>query len=349
MAKVIDTVADCKLLFNSPVKNESALILLRSRLRAITQRMGFPERKQENMLLVASEMVSNQLKHAAGCGLIQLWQQPGPVLDMLALDYGPGIANLERAQRDGYSSVNTLGKGLGSISRLSDDSYIYTQPANASGVKKWNGAVFLARFYPPNTVFEGLMPPKFEVGLFSRSLSDDRYNGDRIYMHHDNGKLRWLHLDGLGHGEHAQAATANLGAHLAHCDTSDALLTAIDRQLKETRGAVAIATEFNLHGRSLNILGVGDMHAHLMDQDEMKNLSFSPGILGKEHKKTLPFRLDYSKNSLIISCSDGIRRNWEASSFNGLFQQHPQMIAYTLGNIMCRISDDQSVCVVRTD
>ena len=163
MAKVIDTVADCKLLFNSPVKNESALILLRSRLRAITQRMGFPERKQENMLLVASEMVSNQLKHAAGCGLIQLWQQPGPVLDMLALDYGPGIANLERAQRDGYSSVNTLGKGLGSISRLSDDSYIYTQPANASGVKKWNGAVFLARFYPPNTVFEGLMPPKFEV------------------------------------------------------------------------------------------------------------------------------------------------------------------------------------------
>lgn len=345
----LDSATDCRLLYNSPVQNESALILLRSRLTAISQRLGFPERKRENMLLVASEMVTNQLKHAGGRGLIQIWQQPGPVLDMLALDYGPGIANLEHAQKDGYSSVNTLGKGLGSIRRLSDESYIYTQQANATGVKKWNGTIFLARFYPGGKELEGHSPAILELGLFSRSLSDDRYNGDRIYLHHAKDKLRWLHLDGLGHGEQAQAATANLATHLAHCETPDALLMAVDRQLKDTRGAVAIAGELALIGRTLNIRGVGDMHAHIMDGDEMQNLSFAPGILGKEHKMPAPFKLNFGRRCLVITCSDGIRRNWDVSNFSGLFQHHPQLIAYTLGNIMSRISDDQSICIVRTD
>lgn len=349
MIKVLDSASDCKLLYNSPVQNESTLILLRSRLVAITQRLGFPERKRENMLLVASEMVSNQLKHAYGRGMIQVWQQPGPVLDMLALDYGPGIANLEHAQQDGYSSVNTLGKGLGSIRRLSDESYIYTQTAHAAGSKKWTGTLFLARFHRGGTEEESPAAPRLEVGLFSRSLSDDRYNGDRIYLHQASGKLRWLHLDGLGHGEQAQAATAHLATHLAHCETPDALLQAIDRQLKDTRGAVAIACELALIGRTLNILGVGDMHAHVIDGDEIQNLSFAPGILGKEHKLPAPFTLNFGKRCLVVTCTDGIRRNWDISSFSGLFQQHPQLIAYTLGNIMGRISDDQSLCIVRTD
>ena len=345
MIRTFDSATDCKLLYSSPVQNESAIILLRSRLAAISQRMGFPERKRENMLLVASEMITNLIKHAGGSGLIQIWQQPGPVLDILALDYGPGIANLERAQKDGYSSANTLGKGLGSIHRLSDESYIYTQTASAIGVQKWNGTLFLARFYPGSPEIDGRVSPKLEVGLFSRSLSDDRYNGDRIYLHQANGKLCWLHLDGLGHGEQAQAATANLAPHLAHCDTPDALLKAIDRQLKDTRGAVAIACELDLIERILNIRGVGDMHAHIMDGDEMQNLSFAPGVLGKEHKLPAPFTLKFGKRCLLITCSDGIRRNWDVSNFTGLFQHHPKLIAYTLGNIMGRISDDQSIFV----
>ena len=124
---------------------------------------------------------------------------------------------------------------------------------------------------------------------------------------------------------------------------------AIDRQLKDTRGAVAIACEIDLIGRTFNIVGVGDMHAHIMDGDDMQDLSFAPGILGKEHKSPAPFTRNFGKRCLAITCTDGIRRNWDASNFTGLFQQHPQIIAYTLGNIMGRISDDQSLCIVRTD
>jgi len=184
-----------------------------------------------------------------------------------------------------------------------------------------------------------------EIGLFSRPLSDNRYNGDRIYLQKTGDTLRWLHLDGLGHGEQAQAATANLASHLSHCDTPASVLAAVDRQLKGTRGAVAIIGELGLAGKALNILGIGDMHAHVMGNEEMHNLSFAPGVLGKEHNNPAQFRFAFGKRCLMITCTDGIRRNWDVSNFPGLFHQHPQLIAYTLGNIMGRISDDQSLCV----
>lgn len=357
MTRVYDSATDCRLLYNSPVQNESALILLRSRLSAIAQRLGFPDGKRENMLLVASEMVSNQVKHANGRGLFQVWQQPGPILDILALDFGPGISCLSQARVDGYSSANTLGKGLGSIQRLSDESFVYTQQESISPTRKWSGTVFLSRFHPGSRKIDSIDSDKvardsastLEIGLFSRSLSDDRYNGDRIYLQKTGDSLRWLHLDGLGHGEQAQAATANLAAYLSHCDSSDSILSAVDQQLKGTRGAVAITGELGLSGKALNILGVGDMHAHVLDDEDMHNLSFAPGVLGKEHQKPDPFHLAFGKRCLAISASDGIRRNWDVSNFPGLFHQHPQLIAYTLGNIMGRISDDQSLCVVSID
>ena len=341
MTKIFDTATDCKLLYSGPTKNESALILLRSKLAAIAHRIGISDIKRENMLLVASELVQNNIKHAGGSGMIQVWMQPGPILDILALDYGPGITDLPRAEQDGYSTANTFGKGLGAIRRLSDESYVYTQPEHLGKTKKWSGTVFLARFILGSD--KDFTPNK--VGIFSRSLSDKRYNGDRIYWQRNGNILRWLHLDGLGHGEEALSATANLAKHFTQSDKLDTILEKVDCQLANTRGAVAIISEIDLAERDLQLLGVGDMHAHIYDQEQMQMLSFAPGILGKEHRSTSPFQTTLGKRALIVTASDGIRRNWDTENFTGLFTHHPQLIAYTLGNIMGRVSDDQSIFV----
>ena len=148
MIAAFDSTKDCKLLFDSAARNESALILLRAKLSVIAQRLGISELKTGNMLLVASELVSNNIKYAGGRGMIQMWQQPGPVLDLVSLDFGPGIPDLELAEQDGYSTANTLGKGIGSVRRLSDELHIYTQLLNPGQQKKWSGSVFLARFFP---------------------------------------------------------------------------------------------------------------------------------------------------------------------------------------------------------
>lgn len=343
MPVIIDSIADCKLLHSSATQDESTIIVLRSKLVAIASRLGISDLKRENMLLVAAELASNNIKHAKGRGMIQIWQQPGPILDILALDYGPGIADLSRAEEDGYSTANTFGKGLGAIRRLSDEAYIYTQQESGDKEKKWSGTVFLARFHVDA---KKKAKPDVELGLFSRSLSDTRYNGDRIYLRKNGKRLCWLHLDGLGHGEEAQAATDNLAAHLSHSGEAETILDGVDLQLVKTRGAVGVVCEVDLVRRSMRLLGVGDMHAHIYDGEQMQQVFFAPGILGREHRTTLPFGAVLGKRSVVLTASDGIRRNWDIGSFSGLFNQHPQLIAYTLGNIMGRISDDQSICVL---
>ena len=342
MSELFDSAVDCKLLFNSVTQSESALILLRAKLVAITRRLGVSNLERENMLLVAAELVSNNVKHAACRGMVQLWMQPGGVLDMLSLDYGPGIADLASAEEDGYSTSSTLGKGLGAIRRLSGESYIYTQQAQAGQPRKWSGTVILARFFLDKSKEK---KSAFKFGLYSRSLSDERYNGDRIYLQKHGRTLRWLHLDGLGHGEEAQAATADLAAHLLDDESPQAILAMVDRQLHDTRGAVAISGEIDLANYSLRLSGVGDMNAHIYDQEQVQHIAFAPGILGREHRTANVLQTGFGKKCVIVTASDGIRRNWDAANFAGLFNQHPQLIAYALGNIMGRISDDQSICV----
>lgn len=338
----IDSLETCKLLFNEHIESESAGILLRSRLQATGRRLGFSDSQREHMALVAAEMVSNQVKYAQGRGMIQIWQQPGGALDLFALDYGPGIANLSQAERDGFSTGQTLGKGLGSIRRLSDESGIYSRLAATDNA--WHGTALWARFSLPKRT-EALA---VEVGLFSRALSDDRFNGDRIYLAHRGGnKLRWLHLDGLGHGEGAQQATSNLGGHIVHSDSLDDLLPTLDRELSGGRGAVAIMAELDWKAKRLEIMGVGDMHAHLFQNEALQSISFAPGILGREHKTSNASVIPLKAPVVVETASDGIRRGTPDSSFPGLFQQHPQLIAYVLGNIMGRAADDQSLCVIR--
>ena len=344
MSLLVDSARACKLYYTNAVQNEAAGILVRSKLFAIGQRLGFSEVKRENMALVAAELISNQLKYARGRGLIQIWEQPGPVLDIFALDYGPGIGNLNLAQQDGYSSSHTLGKGLGSVQRLADAVHVYTRPEQPEGrERKWSGTAVLARFHRNKPEAR----PPFELGLYARALTDERHNGDHFYVQRTDSGLRWLHLDGLGHGIEAEQATCNLGNHLLSEQTLLATLATIDRQLHGTRGAVAILGEIELKTRQFHLAGVGDMQAYIAQDEGLQHHVFPPGVLGKEHKKIVSMQLAVGPGSLLMSTTDGIRRNWDEQSFPGLLRLHPQLIAYALGNIMGRISDDQSLCAIR--
>ena len=340
MDKVFDSATDCRLIYSSPAQNKSTLTVLDSKLTALAERFQISDTKKESMLRVATAMLSNQIKHAGGRGQIQLWQQPGPILDILAVDYGPGIIPSRPAE------MLADGKGLTTIRQLSDESFTYSQPESVGASKKWNGAIFLSRFHVSSDTRETGDLTGFKVGLFSSSASDNHHNGDRIYLYKFGKTLRWLHLDGLGHGIHAQATTDHLASHLVHCESPETLLFAVNRQLVGTRGAVAVSGEMDAAHHTLQLLGVGDMHAHLYNSKTISDIPFTPGILGREHQPLTPFHAEFSKKCMIITASDGIRRNLDLGNFIDLFSQPPQLIAYTLGNIMGRISDDQSLCVL---
>lgn len=343
MNLVVDSSRSCLLHYDTPVKSQASALLIRTKLFAIGRRFGFTETKCEQMGLVATEIISNQLKYAQGRGHIQIWQQPGPVLDIFALDYGPGITNLNLAHQDGYSSGKTLGKGLGSIQRLADVTYIYTQTQQRQGKQRWHGTAVLSRFHAAK-----LQPPGgAELGLYARALSNARYNGDHFYIQLAQSKLRWLHLDGLGHGNEAYRATSGLGKYLLLDQPMLATWEIIERQLNCTRGAVALLGEVNLLTRQLNLMGVGDMRACVAQNRGLQHYTFPPGILGKAYKRPISIQLTLEAGALLMSSSDGIRRRWDAQSFPGLMHQHPQLIVYLLGSVMGRMSDDQSLCAIK--
>jgi len=213
--------------------------------------------------------------------------------------------------------------------------------------RKWTGTALLARFWV------GSRPQPWvgnlRVGLFSRSLADDRHNGDIIYLCPTHEGLRWLHLDGLGHGQIAEETTARLDYNVLLRRTPEELLAGTDRNLIGTRGAVGIAAEVLLAQNAHVLTGIGDMYAQVYNgrQHETESVFFPPGVLGKEHKHASVVRGSLCPEDLVMTASDGIRRNWDHQSLPGLFNRDPQLIAYVIGNIMGRMSDDQSLCVVQ--
>ena len=82
-------------------------------------RVGFDETATGRIALVATEMATNLLKHAAAGEIVvgTFADRDGAGLELLALDKGPGIADLGVALADGYSTAGSPGTGLGAVRR----------------------------------------------------------------------------------------------------------------------------------------------------------------------------------------------------------------------------------------
>src|SRR6185295_16575188 len=70
--------------------------------------------------IVVSELATNLHRHA-GTGeiLLQtLGDDDARVVEVIALDRGPGMSDVARCMSDGYSTAGTPGNGLGAVRRL---------------------------------------------------------------------------------------------------------------------------------------------------------------------------------------------------------------------------------------
>lgn len=110
-----------------------------SRLAA---RIGLSEHRAGEVALAVSEAASNLAKHAvAGAIVLRIVRTPQIAgIEFLALDHGPGMADVAASMRDGRSTTGTLGIGLGMVARLADTFDLHS----AAG----QGTVMLARFWP---------------------------------------------------------------------------------------------------------------------------------------------------------------------------------------------------------
>jgi serine/threonine-protein kinase RsbT len=103
-----------------PLTNEHDIVLSRQAVRRMAQQQGFSLVDQTKMVTAASELARNALIYGGG-GTLKWAMLSEGVKQGLRLtfeDHGPGIANLELAMTDGWSSGSGLGLGLTGTRRL---------------------------------------------------------------------------------------------------------------------------------------------------------------------------------------------------------------------------------------
>jgi serine/threonine-protein kinase RsbT len=117
------------------------IVAARQAGRALASRLGF-SRSDLTIVATAISEVARNIVEYAGRGEIRLspCQQGGRIgLCVVATDKGPGIPDVERALRDGYSTHRGLGLGLPGARRLMDEFEIVSEVGSGTTVtmKKW--------------------------------------------------------------------------------------------------------------------------------------------------------------------------------------------------------------------
>lgn len=124
------------------IRTAEDLLVVRHAVRAATQRAGFGLVDQTRIVTAASELARNAYVHGGGGTLaIEHVQRAGQRgLRLSVADQGPGIADVDRALTDGYTTGAGLGHGLGGARRLMDEFRVDTAPGQGTVVValRWN-------------------------------------------------------------------------------------------------------------------------------------------------------------------------------------------------------------------
>lgn len=324
------------------VIDDSHIGEVRRKAKKLATDIGLNEKGCGNTSIVATELATNLVRYAPGGELLfRTYQRNGQHgLELLAIDRGPGMANIPQALEDGFSTGGTPGNGLGAVRRLTTEFDIFsTQPG---------GTVVLARI--ANDTRE---PPKFtfDWGVVSRPAPNEIICGDTWRIAERPGELAIMVADGLGHGPlAAEAAHGAATAFESHSfDMPTELFMRADRTMRGTRGAALAVAQVDSSTRLLRYTGVGNIAGSLRSRDSTtgRGLVSHNGTVGVEMRKVQHFDYNCPDAALIVMHSDGLQTRWSFDPYPGLIHRHPAIVASVLWRDFTRGRDDVTVCVVR--
>lgn len=124
-----------------PVTSDVDILAARQQGKTLAAEAGFSLTDLTLIMTAISELSRNIITYAkkgeVELSLVEQGKERGIVV--VARDEGPGIADIDLAMTDGYSSANSLGLGLPGARRLMDDFEIVSKPGRGTTVtmKKW--------------------------------------------------------------------------------------------------------------------------------------------------------------------------------------------------------------------
>lgn len=126
-----------------PLRNQEDIVIARQLTRKWALEAGFNLVDQTKLITAASELARNTVIYGGGGTMaLELLENSGSRgLRLTFEDQGPGIADLQRALQDGYTTGNGLGLGLGGAKRLVNDFDIRSEVGKGTRVTitRWKG------------------------------------------------------------------------------------------------------------------------------------------------------------------------------------------------------------------
>ena len=295
--------------------------------------------------LAVTELGNNLLQHAEPGGWIltrALAGARGTGVEVLSVDRGPGIADVDLALNGAVAAPAGLGCGLAGVRRVSTEFDIYS--------RRGAGTVVLARFHTfAGGGAVGAATPRWS-GL-SVAIDGTTDCGDAWAVTDDGGRTTALLVDGLGHGPGAAEAARVAVDTFAHHAGEDleSLAQHIHAAMRVTRGGAAALCRLDVQQQRAEFVGVGNVAGRLVASSGGSQAMVSNnGTLGTELATPRIRRFDYqlADGTALVMSSDGVRDGFPLDEHPGLFDHDPLVVAAVIHGQCTRGTDDATVVVV---
>lgn len=329
-------------MFEVAVTEQSQVAEARRRAAAAAMAGGFDEQAAGRVALAATELATNLLKHGRGGRLLA--GVDGEHVDLLALDTGPGMADVARCMADGYSTAGTPGNGLGAVRRLARTFEVLSWPSKGTAV--------LARLYRDEPLSLTDAPAVEPVAGVVVPMPGELASGDAWSWHQDAGGRTVFVVDGLGHGPDAAAAANEAVAQFQRScgQPPQEILHAVHGAMRSTRGGAVGVARVDWASRVIAFAGVGNIAATFVPaapQAQVRRMVSHNGIAGHNARKIEAYDYPCGEGRLIMH-SDGIGTGWSLAAYPGAMRAHPLLLAGVLYRDFARGRDDATVVVADT-
>lgn len=324
-----------------PADDISRVGEVRRAVDALALKCGLAEEERGVLGVVATELATNLARHARqGVVLLRDTAPTGrPGVELIAVDCGPGMADVKLHFEDGYSTGGTSGHGLGAMRRLAHEMDVHSIPGS--------GTVVVARVFANASAGA---PRLVDVGIVCRPIDGEAVSGDGWAVSQDGDRAMILVVDGLGHGPSAaEAADAACAAFLKLTDRQPGdALRSIHESLRATRGAAVLVLEVKRteSGARATVAGAGNVAGSIVVPGGSRSLPSMNGTAGLQLRGVREFSADLTNPGRIVVNSDGVTTRWRLDAYPGILHHDPALAAALIHRDFSRGRDDATVMVL---
>ena len=314
--------------------------------RAVEQlatQLGAAEVRAAEIGIAVTEIASNVQRHGGdGTLLVRAVRDVDTaVVEVVAVDSGPGIADLGAALRDRSSTAGSLGIGMGAIARMAQWVEIATTE---------RGTVLVAGFDLQRGRPQAATARSVDAAGITRALAGDVCGDAYATRSHGRG-FSLMVADGSGHGPLAAAAsTAAVRTFLdpdRGAEPATEVLGRVHGALSGTRRAAVAVAEVDPEAETVRFAGIGNIAGAVLSAGGKRSMVSLGGVAGFRNPTIRTFEYAYPPGAVVVLHSDGVRARWSEGDVRGLVARTPILLAATLLRDAGIRHDDACVLVGR--